>query len=123
MGKSGSDRQNPSMPIKLEPPNLNIALERKEYFGARLVVAIALAAVAMSLVDPAFALVFAASAIVGLPVVLVVFIPHSTTSRLTSFNNASRLLSLALLLGYAALAKLVLVPMLIEAMRWAWAWL
>ncbi|PKO34564.1 MAG: hypothetical protein CVU34_07360 [Betaproteobacteria bacterium HGW-Betaproteobacteria-7] len=99
--------------MELEPPSLNIPLERKEHWGIRLVVAAALVTVAASFVNPAFATAFAAAAIVGLPVLLVLVFPSRFPIKLSPSRDLGRIGFYLVLFGYIALAKSVLVPIVI----------
>jgi hypothetical protein len=105
---------NPALSLmELEPPRLNIPLERKEHWGLWLVAASTLVTLAASFFSPAFATVFSASAIVGLPVLLVLFFPSRFQVKFSPSSNFGRIGFFAVLFGYIALSKSVLVPFVI----------
>jgi len=95
-----------------EPQNLNIPLEQNEHWGLKLLFAGVVAVCFSAIFSPSFAIVFAASCIVGLPVFwLFFFPPHLATSLLQGgrfgFGSVGVTISL---LAYLALSKKVLVP-------------
>ncbi len=96
--------------MNIEPPNLNIPLERKEHWGLVLLAACAVAIAASALVSAPFAMVFAASCIVGLPVLWLFFFPPRTVAAYTNRAGFTRVLVYFVLFGYLAIAKRVLVP-------------
>lgn len=65
-----------------EPQNLNIPLERNEHWGLKLLLAGAVAVCFSSIFSPDFAIVFAASCTVGLPVVWFFFFPPHLAATL-----------------------------------------
>ena len=99
--------------MELEPPSLNIPLERREHWGLWLVIACTLVTLAASFVSPAFATVFAASAVVGLPVLLILFFPSRFPIKFSPSSDLGRIAFFLVLFGYIALAKSVLVPIVI----------
>lgn len=105
--------------MEIEPPNLNIPLERKEHWGLLLVaVCFGLTALA-ALFGPSFATVFAASSIVGLPVLLLFIFPSPVSARLKALGDLGRLVFAATVVGYIALSKKVLVPFIISVIELA----
>ena len=96
--------------MNIEPPNLNIPLERKEHWGLVLVAACAVAVAVSALVSATFAKVFAASCIVGLPVLWLFFFPPRTVAAYTNSAGFMRVLVYFVLFSYLAVAKQVLVP-------------
>lgn len=99
--------------MELEPPSLNISLERRERWGLRLLsVCVAVVAVA-ALINPTFAIVFTASAIVGLPVLYLLFFPSPGSRVFAAWGDFGRIAFYLVLFGYIALSKSVLVPIVI----------
>lgn len=96
--------------MELEPRSLNIPLERNEHWGLVLVVACALVTAIAWFVNRPFAVAFAASSIVGLPVLYLSLFPSRFFRRRTQPGSLGRV---AGLLGYIALAKSVLVPIVV----------
>lgn len=105
--------------MNIEPKNLNIPLEQKEHWGIVLLMAGAVAVGISAMFSPSFAIALAASGIVGLPVLwLLFFPPHLVTvfmrrGRL-SFGQVGIYL---LLFTYLALSKKVLVPFVAEVIE------
>jgi len=99
--------------MKIEPPSLNVPLVRKERWGLLLVLVCAGVTGVAALFNPPFALVFAASSIVGLPVLLAVMFPSSISARLSAWGDLGRIVVAGALFGYLALAKKVLVPFVV----------
>jgi len=97
--------------MNLEPKNLNIPLERKERWGFALVSACVLAAVLAWLLNASFARAFVASCIVALPALWLFFLPPPAARALMS--RVPRFFVYLLLFGYLALAKTVLVPIVL----------
>jgi len=95
-----------------EPRNLNIPLERNEHWGLKLLLAGVVAVCFSAIFSPGFAIVFAASCIVGLPVFwLFFFPPHLVAARLQRGRFGLGQVGIYLLLFiYLALSKKVLVP-------------
>ncbi|WP_420475329.1 hypothetical protein [Noviherbaspirillum sp. ST9] len=96
--------------MNIEPPSLNIPLERKEHWGLVLCAACAVAIAASALVSIPFAKVFAASCIVGLPVLWLIFFPSPAVAAYTNRAGFMRVLVYFVLFSYLAIAKRVLVP-------------
>ncbi|MFZ5888351.1 MAG: hypothetical protein ACOYYF_12885 [Chloroflexota bacterium] len=99
--------------MELQPPSLNIPFERKERWGLRLLAACVSVAVVSALVNPTFAVVFSASAIVGLPVLYLLFFPSPASRAFAASGDFGRIAFYLALFGYIALAKSVLVPIVI----------
>ena len=99
--------------MDLQPPSLNVPLQRTERWGLLIVaVCVAITCIA-AFISSSFAIVFAASSIVGLPVLLLLVFPSALSSKLLSLGNLGRVVSMAVFIGYVALAKSVLVPAVI----------
>lgn len=96
--------------MDIEPPNLKIPLERKDHWGLVLVAACAVAVAALALVSAPFAKVFAASCIVGLPVLWPFFFPPRAVAAWANRAGLVRVLVYFVLFSYLAIAKQVLVP-------------
>lgn len=100
--------------MEIEPPNLNVPLERKEHWGLLLVAACVGVTGVVALFSPWFATVFAASSIVGLPVLLLLIFPSPVSARLKALGDLGRLVFAATVVGYFTLSKKVLVPFIIS---------
>jgi cytochrome b subunit of formate dehydrogenase len=94
-------------------------LERKEHWGLLLVGVCCGVTGLAALFSPSFAIVFAASSIVGLPVILLLFSPSSISARLRELGDFGRIVFFAALFGYIALSKKVLVPFVVSAIEHA----
>ena len=105
--------------MELEPPNLNISLERKEHWGLLLVGVCCAVTGLAAIFNPSFAAVFAASSIVGLPVLLLLVFPSSVSARFRCLGDLGRIAVLASIIGYIALSKKVLVPFVISVIEHA----
>jgi hypothetical protein len=99
--------------MEIVPPSLNIPLERKERWGLRLLVACIGVVVVSTFVSPAFAIVFAAASIVGLPVFWLLFFSAGFSAKLNSLGMLGRFVFYAVLFSYIALSKTVLVPIVV----------
>ena len=99
--------------MEIEPPSLNVPLARKERWGLLLVLACAGVTGVAALFNPPFALVFAASSIVGLPVLLAAVFPPPVSVRLSAWGDLGRIVVAGALFGYMALAKKVLIPFVV----------
>lgn len=99
--------------MDIEPPTLNIHLKRKESWPRLVAFGCVLAIAVSAFVSPSFAIVFAASILVGLPALVLVIVPNTISARLLGSRGASSVLTFALLFGYFALSKQVLVPFLV----------
>lgn len=97
--------------MELEPPSLNVRLVPRNYFGLVILVACILVGAASAFISPQFALVFSACAIVALPGLFWFFSPASF--RFPYWGGFERVAAYALLFGYLAVAKSVLVPFVI----------
>ena len=97
--------------MKLEPPSLNIPLAPRKYFGLVVLAACNLVSIASATINARFALVFVACIIATLPGLLWFF--ASTKFRLPYWGGFERVAAYALLFGYLALVKSVLVPFII----------
>ncbi len=95
-----------------EPQNLNIPLERNEHWGLKLLLASVVAVCFSSIFNPDFAIVFAASCTVGLPVFWFFFFPpHLAATLLQRGRFGLGYVGMSVLLyAYFALSKKVLVP-------------
>lgn len=105
--------------MEIEPPNLNIPLERKEHWGLVLVAVCCGITALAALFSPSFAVVFAASSIVGLPVLLLLVFSSPLSGWLRALGDLGRIAGFAAFLGYVALSKKVLVPLTISAIEYA----
>lgn len=105
--------------MEIEPPNLNVPLERKEHWGLLLVGVCCGTTALAAFFSPSFATVFAASSIVGLPVILFLFFPSSVSARFRAWGDLGRIAFFATLFGYIALSKKVLVPFVVLAIEHA----
>lgn len=103
--------------MQIEPPSLNIPFEREEHWGLWLVIGCAAVTGIAALFNPSFAIAFAASSIVGLPVVVTTVFPSSITTRLATSSRLARVALFIPLFGYIALAKKVLVPFVIAVIE------
>jgi hypothetical protein len=99
--------------MEIVPPSLNVPLERKERWGLRLVAACACVIAASTLVSPAFAIVFAAATIVGLPVLWFLFFSTGLSAKVNSLGTLGRFGFYVVLFSYIALSKTVLVPIVV----------
>ena len=106
--------------MEIEPPNLNIPLERKEHWGLLLVGVCCGVTGFSAFFSPSFAIVFAASSIVGLPVLLLLIFPSPVSERLKALGDFGGLVFAATVVGYIALSKKVLVPFIISVIEHAW---
>lgn len=105
--------------MEIEPPNLNIQLERKEHWGLLLVAVCCGITGFAAFFSPLFATVFAASSIVGLPVILLLIFPSPVSARFSAMGELGRLVFAATVVGYVALSKKVLVPFVISVIEYA----
>jgi hypothetical protein len=105
--------------MELEPRNLNIPLERKGRWGLVLAGVCILAAAIAWFLNPSFARAFVASCIVALPALWLFFLPPAAVRVFTS--RTPRALVYVLLFGYLALAKAVLVPIVLRLLEHAGA--
>lgn len=94
--------------MELEPRSLGIPLRPKDRFGLILVAACALVAVGAWLIDAPLGVAFTATCILVLP-------PMCAGLLWTRVPSRFGLLGVALLVGYAALGKAVLLP---AVLRW-----
>lgn len=98
--------------MNIDPRNLNIPLERREHWGLVLLLSSTVAVGISAVFSLSFAIVFAASCIVGLPVLWLFFFPPNLAA---TFMQRGRLgfgqVGVYLLLfTYLALSKKVLIP-------------
>ena len=105
--------------MKIEPPNLNIPLERKEHWGLLLVAVCCGITGLTAFFNPSFAIVFAASAIAGLPVLYLLVCPSSVSAVFHAWGDLGRIAFFAFVIGYIALSKKVLVPLVISVIEHA----
>lgn len=99
--------------MEIVPPSLNVPLERKERWGLRLLVACICVVAISAFVSPAFAIVFAAATIVGLPVLWLLFFSAGLSAKLNSLGTLGRLVFYGVLFSYISLSKTVLVPIVV----------
>lgn len=94
--------------MEIEPKNLKISLHRNERWGFVLVAACALASAIAWMLNSEIAVVFTVSCAVVLPVLwLFLFPPHTLRGKLP------RSIAYLLVFGYLALAKVVIIPLLV----------
>ena len=98
--------------MNTEPRNLNIPLERKEHWGLVLLLAGVIAVAVSAFFSLSFAIVFAASCTVGLPVIWFFFFPpHLAATFLQRGRFGFGYVGMSVLLyAYFALSKNILVP-------------
>lgn len=96
----------------MSPTNLNIPLERKDYLGYWVVAGCIFFTAASALVNVDFAIVFFSSCVVGLPVLWLTIISGKGRKLFSSWGDIGLIAFYAAVLGYIALAKSVLVPVL-----------
>ena len=99
--------------MELEPKSLEVPLHRKDRFGFILVVACALVAVLVWLVDASFGYAFVAACLVVLPPLLVVLFAPNALRRAESGRRFG-LVAVGLLLVYIAIGKSVLLPQILN---------
>ena len=99
--------------MEIEPPSLNIPLHRIERWGVLLLAVCAGVTTIAAFFSPAFATAFAASSVVGLPMIMLLFFPSAISSRFSAWGNFGRIAFSLALFGYITLAKKVLVPIAI----------
>ena len=87
---------------------LNIPLERKDHLGYWVIAGCLLFTTASALINPSFAIVFLASSIAGLPVLLLYF----TKKTHGPIGQFFKILGLLI---YISIAKSILVPALTKA--------
>jgi hypothetical protein len=107
--------------MNIEPPNLHIPLERKEHWGFVLAATCVVAIAVSALVSTPFAKVFAASCIVGLPILWLFFFPPRAIADYTNRAGFMRVAVYFVLFSYLALAKRVLVPAVLAVIEHALA--
>ncbi len=96
--------------MNIEPSSLNIPLERKERWGLVLISACSIAIGVSAVVSVPFAKVFAASCIVGLPILWLFLFPTHSIAAYINRAGFGRVAVYFVLFGYLALAKRVFVP-------------
>ncbi len=104
-------RPNPS----LEPRTLDIPLHSRQWLWLQVAAAVLAVGVVLLITLPEFGTVFLAASIVALPVLLAVIFPKSR--GLGSGGLLKKVVVLAAVLLYLRLAKVVLVPGLIELLK------
>ncbi|WP_324780992.1 hypothetical protein [Thiobacillus sedimenti] len=107
--------------MKLTPNNLRISLERKDRLGFWTIAACVLVIFISAFISPPFATVFAASTIVGLPVLWLLILSPKGTNLFASWGDLGRIAFYLLLFSYIALAKSVLVPVVMAVIQHALA--
>lgn len=103
--------------MNIEPPSLNIPLERKEHWGLVLVATCVIAIAASALVSVPFAKVFGASCIVGLPILWLFFFTPRAIAAYTNRAGYMRVLVYIVLFSYLAIAKRVLIPTVLSVIE------
>lgn len=105
--------------MDIQPPNLNIPLVCKEHWGFLLVAVCCGITGLAAFFSPSVATVFAASSIVGLPVLLPLIFPSPVSVRFNALGDLGRLVLAVFVAGYIALSKKVLVPFVIAVIEYA----
>ena len=100
---------------------LNIPLERKAYLAHWIIAGCTLFTGAAAFFNIDFAIVFFASSIVGLPMLLLIVLPSKGRSLLSGWGVLGRFAAYMLIFGYIAAAKSVLIPWLLSLMHPAMA--
>jgi hypothetical protein len=100
--------------MKLEPSSLDIPLERKNHVLLVTICACVLCVAITALVAPEFSQAFAATCVVGLPVLLVFLSPSAFITRYFAVGRWTRWLVYLVLFSYVVLAKRVLLPALLS---------
>lgn len=103
--------------MNIEPPNLNIPLERKEHWGLVVVATCAIAISVAAALNVPFAKVFAASCIVGLPILWLFFLPPRAVATYTNRAGFMRVVVYFILFSYLAMAKRVFIPFVLAAIE------
>ncbi len=99
------------------PFKLNIPLERKNYLTHWVIWGCIVFTVAAAFFSIGFAIVFFASSIVGLPMLLLIVQPRKNRSLFSNWGMLGRFAAYILVFGYIAAAKSVFVPALLKVMR------
>lgn len=99
--------------MNIEPSSLNIPLGRKERWGYVLISACGLAIAVSAFVSIPFAKVFAASCIVGLPILWLFFFPPRSVAEYINCAGLVRVAVYLFLFSYLALAKSVFIPVVL----------
>ncbi|GAB4057158.1 hypothetical protein [Uliginosibacterium sediminicola] len=98
--------------MKLKEPSLNVPFQKKDSWGLVLGAVSILAVGAAAIFDIALAITLAASCIVGMPAIYVLFFPpHFAASHLER-TIIGRTGVIALLLAYFGASKILFVPFL-----------
>lgn len=98
--------------MEILPKNLNIPLERNDRLRMAFIIvgSCVLAIITLALVSLQFALVFFASCVVVLPLILYILVFRSS-------SNAGNTLIIAASIGYFSFAKSVLIPLLVGVIQ------
>ena len=99
--------------MNIEPTSLNIPLERKERWGFVLIIACGIAIAVSAFVSAPFAKVFAASCIVGLPILWLFFFPPRSVAEFINRAGFVRVAVYLFLFSYLALAKRFFIPVVL----------
>lgn len=94
---------------------LNIPLERTSYLLYWIISGCIAFTAITSFFSTDFAIVFIASSIVGLPMLLTMTLPSKGRPLFSSWGVLGRMAVYILIFGYVAIAKSVLVPVIIAA--------
>lgn len=105
--------------MRLEPPNLNVPLEKAERRVFPLLLAGLLLCILTAWLQPAWGITLSAAYLVGLPVLFLLLRPGVAQRILRQQGDLGRIAYYLLLLGYLALAKQFLVPGLVALLD-AW---
>lgn len=96
---------------------LNIPLERKSYLPYWIILGCIAFTVAAAYFNIDFAIIFLASSIVGLPILLPIVLLRKDRPLFSSWGVLGRMTVYILIFGYISIAKSVLVPALIAAVH------
>ena len=99
------------------PFKLNIPLERKNHLTHWIIGGCIVFTVAAAFFSIDFAIVFFASSIVGLPMLLPIILPRKNRSLFSNWGVLGRFAAYMLVLGYIAAAKSILVPVLLKVLH------
>ena len=103
--------------MNTSPLKLNTPLEKKNYLAHWIITGCIVLTVAAAFFSTDFAIVFFASSIVGLPMLLLIVLPRKNRSLFSGWGVLGRFAACMLVFGYIAAAKSILVPAVLKFMR------